>query len=139
MRARWYAPSPSARSTRSRHTFVSMTSPRTPRRLSAVANSSPNTPSVEGEVVVTTRRSPPRHCSTAAWIMRLSPGQDGTVTAVPATRTPCWTGRRRLGSSPVRPIASCTVATPYPARASTSSAAALGGLVTITPLMPAPS
>ncbi|AKJ15142.1 hypothetical protein ABB07_35305 [Streptomyces incarnatus] len=115
-----------------------MTRPRTPRRFSAVANSSPNIPSVDGEVVVTTRMSPAPHCSTAAWIIRLSPGQDSTVTAVPATRTPCWTGRSRAGRSRVRSMASCTVATPYPARASTSFASALGGPVTITPLMPAP-
>ena len=68
--------------------FVTM--PRTPRCLSAVANSSPNIPSVDGEVVVTTRMSPSPHCSTAAWIIRLSPGQDSTVTAVPAMRVPCW-------------------------------------------------
>lgn len=89
-----------------------MTMPRTPRRWSAVANSSPNRPSVHGEVVVTTRTSPSPHCSTAAWIIRLSPGQLSTVTAVPATRTPCWTGRIPGPSSPVRPMASLTVATP---------------------------
>ena len=50
------------------------TTPRTPRRWSAVANSSPNSPSVDGEFVATTRTSPGRHCSTATWIIRLSPG-----------------------------------------------------------------
>src|SRR5512133_3982504 len=60
-----------------------MTSPRTPRAASEVASSSPNIPSVHGEVVVTTSRSPPWHCSTAAWIMRLSPGQHSAVTAGP--------------------------------------------------------
>ena len=70
-----------------------VTRPRTPRYRSAVASSSPNAPSVPGEVVVTKRMSPGRHCSTAAWIIRLSPGQQTTVTAVPPTREPRWTGR----------------------------------------------
>ena len=41
------------------------TTPRTPWRASEVANSSPNSPSVDGEVVVTTSTSPGRHVSTA--------------------------------------------------------------------------
>ena len=69
------------------------TTPRTPRRWSAVANSSPNSPSVEGEFVATTRTSPGRHCSTATWIIRLSPGQHSTVTAVPPMRAPGQAGR----------------------------------------------
>ena len=44
-------------------------------------------------VVVTTSRSPGWHCSTAAWIIRLSPGQQTAVTAVPPIRAPRWTGR----------------------------------------------
>ena len=50
-------------------------------------------PPADGDVVVTTRTSPNRHCSTAAWIMRLSPGQQTAVTAVPPIRDPRWTGR----------------------------------------------
>jgi hypothetical protein len=45
-------------------------------------------PSVDGEVVVTTRTSPGRHTSTAAWIMRLSPGWQDTVIAEPAITVP---------------------------------------------------
>ena len=92
---------------------------------SAVANSSPNIPSVRGEVVVTTRMSPAPHCSTAAWIIRLSPGQHSTVTAVPAIRAPGWIGRGlRAERGRCGPCASCTVATPKPASASTSAASA---------------
>ena len=65
-----------------------VTRPRTPRCCSDVPSSSPNAPSVFGDVVVTTRMSPGRHCSTAAWIIRLSPGQHRTVTAVPPVRAP---------------------------------------------------
>ena len=43
---------------------------------------------------MTTSRSPAWHCSTAAWIMRLSPGQHSAVTAVPPVRVPSWIGRR---------------------------------------------
>ncbi len=52
-----------------------VTSPRTPRCCSEVASSSPKAPSALGDVVVTTSTSPGWHCSTAAWIIRLSPGQ----------------------------------------------------------------
>ena len=41
-------------------------------------------PSVDSEVVVTTRMSPCRQNSIAAWIMRLSPGWQEIVMAVPA-------------------------------------------------------
>ena len=51
-------------------------------------------PCVDGAVVATTKMSPSWHTSTAAWIMRLSPGCDSTVTAVPATFAPTWIGRR---------------------------------------------
>ena len=70
-----------------------MISPRTPRAASEVASSSPNAPSQDGDVVVITMRSPGWACSTAAWIIRLSPGQQTTVSATPAIRAPCWFGR----------------------------------------------
>ena len=103
---------PIARSSATSRTPASMTRPRTPRAASEVASSSPNIPSVHGEAVVTTSRSPAWHCSTAAWIMRLSPGQHSAVTAVPPVRVPSWIGRRPGPRYPARPIASCTVATP---------------------------
>ena len=109
-----------------------MTRPRTPRAASEVASSSPNIPSVHGEVVVTTRRSPARHCSTAAWIIRLSPGQHSAVTAVPPVRAPSWIGRRPGPRYPDRPIASCTVATPSSASWSTTPRSARVTPVTIT-------
>ncbi len=46
--------------------------------------------------------SPSWHCSTAAWIMRLSPGRHRAVTAVPAMRTSCWTGRNPGPRLPVQ-------------------------------------
>lgn len=113
-----------------------MTRPRTPRWRSAVAKSSPKRPSRDGEVVVTTRTSPSRHCSTAAWIIRLSPGQHSAVTAVPPIRAPSWIGRRSGPSRPLRPSASWTVATPYSASRVTCPASARGGFVTITGFMP---
>ena len=79
-------------------------------------------PWVDGAVLVTTSTSPSRHTSTAAWIIRLSPGWHDTVTAVPARRTPCWIGRRCGPAKPRRPIASCTVAVPIAPRASTVGA-----------------
>ncbi len=44
--------------------------------------------SVDGDVVVTTRTSPGPHCSMLAWIMRLSPGGQSTVTAAPQILMP---------------------------------------------------
>ena len=41
-------------------------------------------PSVDSDVVVTTRMSPGRHSSIAAWIIRLSPAWHEIVTALPA-------------------------------------------------------
>ena len=43
--------------------------------------------------MATTSTSPGRHCSTATWIIRLSPGQHSTVTAVPPIRAPGQAGR----------------------------------------------
>jgi hypothetical protein len=40
----------------------------------------------------TTSTSPRRHCSTATWIIQLSPGGTLTVSAVPAIREPAWIG-----------------------------------------------
>src|SRR5580658_1710940 len=66
-------------------TPASMINPRTPCATREVASKSPNMPSVESEPVVTTRTSPGWHTATAAWIMRLSPDWQSTVTAGPAT------------------------------------------------------
>ena len=84
---------PMSRSSRVSRSPAPMTSPRTPCAASEVASSSPKAPSLLGETVVTTMMSPGRACSTAAWIIRLSPGQQITVSAVPAMRAPCWLGR----------------------------------------------
>src|SRR5690606_1651295 len=84
---------PIACSSATSRTPASITRPRTPLCCRAVANSSPNIPSVDGDVVATTSTSPGRHCSTATWIIRLSPGHDSTVTAVPPIRDPRCTGR----------------------------------------------
>src|SRR6185436_5344764 len=62
---------------------ASMTRPITPRARSAVASSSPNIPSVLSAVQPTTSTSPFWHCSTATWIIQLSPGCASTVTAGP--------------------------------------------------------
>ena len=43
-------------------------------------------PSVDSDVVVTTRMSPGWHSSMAAWSIRLSPAWHETVTALPAAR-----------------------------------------------------
>ena len=64
-----------------------------PGDVMVVTTTSPNAPSVFGEVVVITMTSPGLACSTAAWIIRLSPDQHSTVSAVPAIRAPCWFGR----------------------------------------------
>src|SRR5215469_15812863 len=111
-----------------------VTRPRTPRWASEVASNSPNAPSVDGDEVVTTRKSPAQHCSTAAWIMRLSPGQHSAVTAVPPTRMPGQAGRMPVPRYPDRPVASCTVATPNSASTSTASRSARGQPVTTTAL-----
>ena len=50
-------------------------------------------PSVLSVVQPTTRMSPGRHCSTATWIIQLSPGCARTVTALPATAAPGPAGR----------------------------------------------
>ncbi len=62
--------------------------------------SSPTNPSLDGEVVVTTSRSPGRACSMAACTMRLSPGPHSTVSAVPAARAPGQAGRSAVPSRP---------------------------------------
>jgi 4-hydroxy-4-methyl-2-oxoglutarate aldolase len=58
------------------------------RAVSDVASSSPNMPSVLSVVQPTTRTSPFWHCSTATWIIQLSPGCASTVTALPAIAAP---------------------------------------------------
>src|SRR5688572_3014889 len=67
-------------------TPASMIKPTTPWARAETARSSPNIPSVDSDVVDTTRMSPGRQTSIAAWIIRLSPGAHNTVTALPAAR-----------------------------------------------------
>src|SRR6185312_9569072 len=110
--ARLHTGKPIARRSATSRTPASMTRPAQPRWASEVAISSPTMPSVDRDVVVTTRTSPGATISTAACTIRLSPGGQDTVTAGPAIRVPSWTGRMPGPSSPVRPAASCTVATP---------------------------
>ena len=66
-------------------TPASMTRPDAPRARDETASSSPNIPSVDSAVVVTTSTSPSRHSSSDAWIIRLSPAWHDTVIALPAT------------------------------------------------------
>ena len=72
---------------------ASMTRPMTPRAISEDASSSPNMPSVLSVVQPTTSTSPLRHCSTATWIIQLSPGCASTVTAGPPIAAPAQIGR----------------------------------------------
>ena len=68
---------------------------------------------------------PAWHCSTATWIIQLSAGATLTVTAEPAMRAPAVDRAAASGASrPVRPCASCTVATPQRARPSTTAGSA---------------
>jgi hypothetical protein len=85
---------PISRSALASRTPASMTSPLTPRAISDVASRSPNMPSVLSVVQPTTSMSPGWHCSTATWIIQLSPGCANTVTAVPDASAPLHTGRR---------------------------------------------
>src|ERR1022692_658329 len=119
-------------------TPVVVTRPRTSRAASAVVISSPTKPSPDGDVVVMTSTSPGLACSTATWIMRLPPGQHSTVTAVPAIRAPGQTGRSHEPSRPVRPAASCTVATPRAPSSATTAGSARGGSTITTGLTPGP-
>ena len=110
-----------------------MIRPRTPRLTSEVASSSPNAPSLLGDVVVMTMMSPGLACSTAAWIIRLSPGQHSTVSAVPGdarallVRPDARARGSRCGRSPRARWRRRT-----PASLSTSARSARGGSVTMT-------
>ena len=117
---------PSWRSSWVSRTPASITRPRTPRAMSELASNSPNIPCVDGAVFVTTRTSPAEQTSTAAWIIRLSPGWLDTVTAEPASRTPCWIGRMSGPTKPRRPIASWTVDVPAASSSAIASGAARG-------------
>ena len=64
-----------------------------PRAMKVVASTSPNMPSVLSALQATTMTSPLSHCSTATWIIQLSPGWVSTVTAGPATCAPGQIGR----------------------------------------------
>ena len=118
--------SPSRSASATSRTPASMTSPRTPWARRLAASRSPTYPSSHGLVGVTTSRSPGCACSTATWIDQLSPGATSQVSALPATRAGRKIGRMSRRSSPVRPWASCTVATPASARPSTTSRSVRG-------------
>jgi hypothetical protein len=66
---------------------ASITRPRTPRPQRG-GEQLAEVPVVAREVGATTRMSPSWHCSTATWIIQLSPGGTLTVTAVPAIAAP---------------------------------------------------
>jgi hypothetical protein len=136
--ARDHTGNPIPRSCSTSRTPASMTTATTPCAPSDVASSSPSMPSVEGDVVVTTSTSPGRHVSTAAWIIRLSPGWQETVTAEPAATAPSWIGRIRGANAPRRPSASCTVETPSTARPARVLASVRGKSRTTTWVMTAP-
>src|SRR5207237_2132490 len=85
---------PISRSDLASRTPASITSAVTPRAISEVARRSPNMPSALSALHPTTRISPGLHCSTATWIIQLSPGCTSAVTAVPAASPPAQTGRR---------------------------------------------
>src|SRR5262245_23384224 len=120
--ARAHTGNPIAVSSAASRTPAAVTRPIAPWARREVARSSPIIPSVEIEVVVTTRMSPGSSNSTAAWTMRLSPGGHETVTAEPAIRAPVWIGRIAVSSAPRRWSASCTVDTPSTARPSITEA-----------------
>jgi len=66
-------------------TPASMIKPATPWAWHEVPSKSPNMPSVDSEVVTTTKTSPGLQTSIEAWTIRLSPGWHDTVTAAPDT------------------------------------------------------
>src|SRR5262249_61787544 len=90
----------------------SITRPTTPCARADSASNSPNIPSVDSDVVETTRMSPFWQNSIEAWIIRLSPGWQEIVIAVPAAFAAGYIGRIYGRIRPVRVCASCTVATP---------------------------
>jgi hypothetical protein len=98
------------------HAGVDDQSAHTPRQQRNLASGSPKYRSSQGLVGATTSTSPAVHCSTATWIIQLSPGATSQVTAEPAISTGRQVVHRWEASWPMRPRASCTVATPYPAR-----------------------
>src|SRR5215470_14010870 len=109
--------------------------PRAPRALTEVASSSPKPPSVFSLEQATTRTSPGFSTSQATWIIQLSPGWHSTVTALPATLAPRHTGRMCGCIRPLRPCASCTVATPRRSSVAIVAGSARWMLRTTVPLM----
>ena len=82
-----------------------------------VASNSPTNATGAGSALVSTRTSPGRACATSACTIVLSPGAQSAVRAGPATRDPGTTRVSGRSTIPVRPAASCTVATPSEAAA----------------------
>ena len=89
-------------------------------------------PSVLSAVQATTSTSPGRHSSMATCTIQLSPGWERMVTALPAACARGKMGRMYGLSSPVRPWASCTVATPSSPSRSMAAASARSMLRTAT-------
>src|SRR6478752_1045728 len=114
---------------------MSRITPFAPSALSEVASSSPKPPSLFSLEQATTRMSPFFSTSQATWIIQLSPGWQSAVIALPAMRAPRQTGRMYGCISPIRPCASCTVATPWRPRLSIAPASARWMLRTTVPLM----
>ncbi len=71
-----------------------------------------------GSRLVSTRMSPGLACATAACTMLLSPEAHSAIRAGPATREPGTSWVNGTSTTPIRPAASCTVATPSRAKAS---------------------
>ena len=70
-----------------------------------------------GRALVSTRTSPGSACAMTACTIVLSPGAQTAMRAGPATREPGTTWVSGRSMIPVRPAASCTVATPSRASA----------------------
>src|SRR6185312_13307963 len=77
--------------------------------------------------------SPSLSCSIATCSIQLSPGGAEMVTAEPATEAPRQIGVIWCAISPVRPCASCTVATPHSPSRRMVSASARSMFCTTTP------
>ena len=129
---RLHAGKPMALSSAVSRTPASITRPRTPRAWAEVASRSPKKPCADGADTATTRMSPGWQVSIAAWIIRLSPGWHSAVTAAPEMRVPAWMGRMSGPRKPRRPMASCMVALPIGAKASTTADSARSTVRTTT-------
>src|SRR5215470_13369699 len=114
---------------------MSSTTPRAPRARIEVASNSPNAPSVHSLEQATISTSPGFRTSAATWIIQLSPGWQSAVAALPAMRAPRHSGRMYGCIRPVRPWASCTVATPRRSSVAIVALSARWMVRTTVPLM----